>query len=437
MALGLAALGVLGAVGPTPADATFAAPELGRPEQKVSQLLGIVDERLVRVDLETLRPVPGRAVFLGFGGCAPRQGGTACWSTPAWSVAPSGERLAIAANDVSSLRIVDVGRMRVASRTRWGNGGSVGALAWLAAGRVLAVQEAFGERQRLVVFDVPRKRVVARRALGGTVVELARAPRELALLVAPEGSIGPARLAVVDARGGARFAQLDRIVAGSKLLGSGSEHRVDVRRPGLAVDPAGGRAFVVAQQLVAEIDLRTLAVSYHELERPRSLLSRLRSWLEPVASAKQVSGYHRQARWLGSDLLAVAGDDTEDGVFSPAGLELVDTRTWSVRTIEPGASRFEVGDGVLLATGGRWDAVQRRSTGIGLSAYRPVGQRAFQLFDGEWAGLAQVYGNRAYVLLPAQADVLHVVELATGRLVGTRAQPLPTLLLGAGSGWWG
>jgi hypothetical protein len=62
--------------------------------------------------------------------------------------------------------------------------------------------------------------------------------------------------------------------------------------------PTPGWLRAPAQDVVAEVDLRSLAVSYHSLERPRSLLSRLWNWIESAA-AKQVSRYHRHARWLG------------------------------------------------------------------------------------------------------------------------------------------
>lgn len=414
-----------------PEQVVVAVPEL-------STLLGFVDGKLVRIDPETLQPLPGKGIVIGSGGCAASQGGTACWTFPAWTISPDGTRLAVARNLSSSVRVVHVGRMRITADLPWGfDGGSIGALAWLAPQRVLAVQEAFGERERLIAFDLAKKRVVVRRALNGTVIQLGRTARELVLLLAPAESIGRARIAVVDPRGAVRFAHLERILVGSKLLGTGSQHRVDIRTPGLAVDPQSRRAFVVAQGLAAEVDLRTLAVSYHSLERPPSLLSRLWNWLEPAAYAKQVSGYHRQAQWLGADLVAVSGTDTEDGRYRAAGLLVIDTRTWSVRTIDRGAMSFEVAGDALLATGGSWDAASQRNVGIGVAAYGHDGEKRLHLFDGERAWVALVYDGRAYVGLTGSGqEPLRVVELATGRVLGTRQQPLPWLLVGVASGWW-
>jgi hypothetical protein len=405
---------------------------------QLTTLVGFVDGMLRHVDPQSLDPVPGRAVLVGSGGCAASQGGTACWTVPAWAASPDGARVVVARNAASALRVVDVSALRVVADVRLGlDGGSIGALAWLTPRRVFAVQQTFGERHRVLALDVATRRVVARRALNGTVAQLGRTNRELVLLVAPAGTIGTARVAVVGRRGVVRFARLNRISVGSKLL-AGRGHRVQSRGPGLAVDPRGRRAFVVAQGIVAEIDLRTLAVSYHSLERPTSLLGRLRSWLEPVANAKQVSGYHRRARWLGGDAIAVAGTDTNDGRHEPAGLRIVDTRTWTTTTLERGATRFDVAGELLLATGGSWDAALQRSVGIGVAAYGSDGEQRFQLFDGRQTWVALVLSGRAYVGLvgPAASEPLQIVELARGRVVGARERPLPWLLVGAASGGW-
>jgi hypothetical protein len=433
--LGLAAIaasGIGGVAGPeaspTP-DRTFA------PAAQLSQLLGFANATLVRIDPESLQPLSGKGIRVGSGGCAARLGGTACWSLPPWTVSPDGQRLALARNVASSLQLVDVGRMSVTATVRV-NGGAIGALAWLAPARVVAVQELNGERQRVLTVDVVKRRVVARRVLGGSVQRLARTREELVLLLAPAAAIGPARIAVVDRGGAIRFVQLDRILAGSKLLGTGSEHAVESQLPGLAVDPESRRVFVVGKDEAAEIDLKSGTVSYHRLEHRSSFLSRLWSWLEPAAAAKQVSGHSRDARWLGGNLLAVSGSDTEQGAMQPTGLLVVDTSDWSVRSIDRGATGFHVAGDVLLALGGSWDAATERATGIGLAAYGFDGSRRFQLFDGELAWLAQVYGGRAYVGISGQ-ETLRIVDLATGSVLATRQQPLPWLLLGEGAGWWG
>jgi hypothetical protein len=415
----------------------------GQPEEDVvptrvvgaapalSTLLGVVDGRLVRIDPKTLAALPGKRVTVGSGGCAPRQGGTACWTVPPWTASRDGQFLVVAQNvPARKLRFVQ-NPMYVT----WDlplDSGQIGALAWIARRRMLALEEGSGETQRLLAIDLNTQRIATRRPLRGSVMQLARTPKELVLLLAPPRSIGPARVAVADGHGRVRFARVGQILVGSKLLGAGSNYRVDARSPGFAVDPQGHRAFVVGQQLAAEVDLRSLAVSYHTLGRRPSLLARLWNWLEPAAAAKRVSGYDRRAQWLGADLIALSGTDSAgNGGYQPAGLATIDTRDWSVSVIDRGATSFAVAGDLLLATG-----AEMGTTPIGLVAYGYDGTRRFQLLEGEHAWLAQIYDGRAYVGIAGGAQPLRIVDLPTGQIVGTRQEPLPWLLLGAASGWW-
>ena len=326
--------------------------------------------------------------------------------------------------------------MRITTSVSVGGGG-IGALAWLAPTTLLAVQETAGERQRLLALDLLERTVSRRTSLGGSVQRLARTRTELVMLVARAQAIGVATIAVADRRGVVRSVRLERILAGSKLIGTGADHRVDSRLPALAVDPAGRRAFVIADNQAAEIDLRTLAVSYHTLKARTSFLSRLWSWLEPAAAAKQTNGYFREARWLGGDLLAISGSDTRQGRTTPTGLRIADTRGWSVRVIDREAVSFEVVGDILLALASSASPPDR-PTGPGLVGYGFDGRARFQLFDGQRAWLALVHGGRAYIgLVGQEAEPLRIVDLASEQMVGTREAPLPWLLLGAGSGWWG
>lgn len=403
--------------------------QLATPAPPLPRLLGMVGERpplsLVRLDPQTLQPLAGRPIAVGSGGCAPRQGGQACWTVPPWSFSPDRALLAVARNDrlaASAVRIVDVGRMRVAADLRLG-GGPVGALAWLAPRRLLAVQELVccPERQRVLTVDLAGRRVVGRRALGGSVLGVAATPQELVLLVAPAGSIGPARLAVADSRGAVRFVRLAQIQAGIRVESSG---RFEHSLPGLAVDPAAGRAFVVGERLLAEIDLRGLTVSYHQVGRPLA------------APKKETRGSSRSAAWLGNGLLALSGADANGGGADarPAGLQLVDTSGWAVRTVDRRVTGFVVAGDLLLATG-------RSDIGpIGIAAYGLDGVSRFHLFDGEYAWVAQADGNVAYVGVTrpdGRQDALRIVDLGTGGAIGERTLPLPWLVLDVASGWWG
>ena len=324
-------------------------------------------------------------------------------------------------------------------------GGAVGLVAWPVRGRVLALQEVCcQERQQLLVIDVAGRRVVARRALGGTVLRVGRTPRELILLVAPSKQIGPARLAVVDRRGAVRFVRLHRMAAGVSRVGR-LDYRVE--QPGLAVDPTGRRGFVVGANLVADVDLVGGAVSYHQMARPASLLARLLDWLDPVAYAKAASGPTRSADWLGAGMLAVAGADEElftdahgrdQTRIRPAGLSIVDTRAWTVRTIDRDATDVRLAGGLLLATGSRRNSVTGEEEGVGLTAYEFDGEKRFQLFEGRQAWLEQEHDGRAFVRSPRPdgAAPLHILDLVAGRIVAEQTRPLPWLLVDPASSWW-
>jgi hypothetical protein len=420
-------------------------PATGEPaaEPRISRLIGLASEggpALVGVDRRTLRPRPGERIDLGRQGCASRSGGMMCSDVPPWSFSPDRSRLAVVRNDGAvgrSLRLVDVGRMRVVKDIPI-SGGSVGLVSWAGKRRLLAVQEdCCDEKQQLLVVDVAERRIEARRPLDGTVLRVARTPDELVLLVAPAGRIGAAWLAVADRDGGLRFLALDRTLAGTRTI-DGEGHRSEQRLPGLAVDPARRRAFVVGPGLIADVDLARGAVSYHEPSRPVSLLGRLRDWLDPVAHAKGVTGPARSAHWLGGGVLAVTGYEEEgphgdrEPRIRPAGLSLVDTRTWTVRTVDRGATDVRVTGDLLLATG------SSSESSIGLTAYGFDGRKRFQRFDNRPAWINQVYGRRAYVGVAARSggELGHVVDLATGRATATRGLQPPRLLVEAASSWW-
>jgi len=95
-----------------------------------------------------------------------------------------------------------------------------------------------------------------------------------------------------------------------------------------------------------------------------------------------------------------------------------------VRTVDPGTTSFVLAGELLLATGAD-----------GLSAYGRDGARRFRLFDGSQTWVDRVQGGRAYV--GTREQLLRIVDLSTGKVVGKRTDPLPELLVGAGGSWWG
>jgi hypothetical protein len=382
-------------------------------------LLGVQEQagalRLAHVDPETLRLEPAPRVAVGSPACAPRSGGEMCSSIPAWDRSPGRSRLAVARNRphaAHSLRLVDPRQMRVEADVPVA-GGPLGLVAWLAGGRVLALQEVCcQERQQVLTIDAAHRRVIGRQSVEGTVLRVARTPRALVMLVAPTSAIGAPLLEVARGDGTVTVVTLDRVRAGVEVTDPAA-HRVKRALPGLAVDRAGRRAFVVAPGLVAEVDLRDLAVGYHALGHRTSLLDRVRDWIDPVAEAKEDTGPVRTAIWLETGVLAVTG----------AGLSLVDTRSWNARTLDRDSSDVRLVGDLLLAAGER-----------GLTAYGLDGGKRFRLFEGQAVWVSEVYDGRAYVGSPG-ANPLRVVDPATGRVLGERVESIPRLL-DAPASWW-
>jgi hypothetical protein len=313
------------------------------------------------------------------------------------------------------------------------------ATAWAGPSRVLAVvlpEGCCGARDTVVVgVDASERRLLWRRTLGGSLQAGARFGRSLVLVLGPLGrGIGPSRLVVVGPDGRIRSARLAEIRSGSEWSETGAGFVGRTWNPGLAVDPAGARAFVVqAGAPVAAVDLRTLRVRYHALSEPVALR------LEPTAAAKAEEGPTRQALWLGDGLLAVAGRDSHRSVDArgreaqwdtPAGLKLIDTRSWSVKTIDERASSVASAAGTVLAFSLLYDSRDGKASGSGLTGYDLDGTRRFHLL-GELRipplGV-EVYGPYAYV-----GGAL--VDVRAGRFV-TWVSTGASLLLGDGPIWY-
>ena len=409
-----------------------------------SSLYGIAGPRpvgLVRVDAATLRPLPGRRVPLAA-------------HTHAWSFSPDRARLVLGSDAPrAELRLIDLRRMRVVRDVALARG-SVFATAWAGAGRVLAVVVTPGccglGDTTVAGVDGASGRLLWRRTLGGALVAGARFRRSLVLVLAPRGrSIGTSRLALVGPDGRVRCAPLTEIRSGSEAAGGSDPDSSLLREwnPGLAVDPSGARAFVVqAAAPVAEVDLRTLQVRSHALSQPISLLGRLREWLEPRAHAKAQEGPNRQALWLGHGRLAVTGTDTHASLDArgrqaqwqtPAGLKLIDTRRWSIRTIDEHATSAAFVAGTLLASGLLWDSRSGEISGSGLTGYAPDGRRRFHLYGDDPISGVQPVGSRVLVAGAGRSRLrtAGLIDARTGRQL-RRAGFRVTLLAGDQPFWY-
>jgi hypothetical protein len=233
----------------------------------------------------------------------------------------------------------------------------------------------------------------------------------LVLLVAPFDSFGPARVIVADADGALRSATIDGISAGSHFGdASAGEPTGEVRTPGFAVDPAG-TAFVVGADLkVAAVDLATMGVTYHGPTR---------------SLAKALNGTTRIAAWLGGGKVAVSGIDyatTGSGAErkitrTPFGLHLLDTTTWTYRTLDAAAEGL-IADGstILANTSTHW------------SSYSASGAHLYDVTapDGSWLMPAQ-----GYTYVCTDRWLTRVLDSATGaQITAPKNRGCPTLLSG-------
>jgi hypothetical protein len=374
-----------------------AAGDRASPARTSGTVLAIQREKrgdvLVRLDRRTLAPTSGRL----------RLGGRA---NLAWAFSPDGRRLAVGVIHTHGLRIVDLRRMKIVGRV-WTPSIYIYGLSWLGPRRIV------GEAQDIGLFavDPVTRKLLRPPSIAGNVQAIRRAGNRLVLLSGwPKWTIGFARLSVLDAAGRVRTVQLRRIKAGT-LSASGDPPNVE---PGLALDPPS-RAFVVggSDEPVAEVDLKTLAVTYHELP----------------TEAKTVIGRSRRTVWLGAGRLAVWGEDWVPGRpparidRSPVGLSIVDLTARTIETVDPQSESvvFSAGVRTLLAS----------AIGTGLRGYSTSGERRYQLFPEENVFTLATFDSRAWVYtirLPSDPPrPIRVIDVASGTVLGTRPR-LPRLL---------
>ena len=368
----------------------------------------------------TLQPLRGRKAPLGV------HGGD-------WAFSSDRSVLAVGRCNPPEIRFVDARAMRVLGDLRISPyPGCANRSTWLRPDRLLATVS-LGRQSELVVVDPVERRVVRREPFQPVAVwDSGHTRDELVLLLAGDGTVAPARLAVIDAEGTIRTVGIDRILAGSVVDEASEQPHARIVSPGLAIDPDGRRAFVVpASGPVAEVDLQTLEVSYHELDPP-SLLGRFLRWLQPSAQAKGLTeGPTRQAQWLGNGLIAVSGADhsfvrsangEEEDTSTPAGLRLIDTRTWTTRMLDRGVSWFAATP--QLVVGSRVD--RGEGSVIDLLAFGRDGQERWRLHN-DHNSYATFTGPVGYVYSKG-AQTAKVVDLATGKVLRTLSRN--------GSGSW-
>jgi hypothetical protein len=169
----------------------------------------------------------------------------------------------------------------------------------------------------------------------------------------------------------------------------------------IVLDRRHDRAFTLAGgSLVAEIDLRTMRVT------PRRLAG-------PALAADDTT-----ATWLPHGLIAVA--HTRSSYGRPAGVELIDTNTWTRRVVARRAGGVRRAGSTLLAFDGGF-ASPLAGQRIGLVGYSLSGQPRWRLLGGQRIWNVQVAGHLAYAI---GSRGLAVVDLRTHRVLRrTRRAP--------------
>jgi hypothetical protein len=333
----------------------------------------------------------------------------------AWSYSPDRRVIALAGGDRSGglLSFVDAVGLRRLGAMRL-PAGSVRGLTWLARDRVLVV--ASGERDvSVLAIDPLARRVVGQVSLEGRLVRGDRTAARLVLLLAPREGIGWSRLALVQADLKLRQVELSGIASGWEPVSQGGEQQVVSRStiPGLAVDRASGIAYVVGSGggPVAAVDAASGDVAVHALVLRRP--------------AKAMIGLHVAATWLGGGRLAITGA-TNDGLDpqsgrilqTPAGLKIVDTRTWAALLVDETADSLE--------WSGRW--LVRTGADAGLTWYGPSGVSRGELFPTRRVVDVALLGNRALVRLLGDVSSA-VVDLGSGKVVGRQKAFPPVFFL--------
>ena len=357
-----------------------AAGDRATPARTSGTVLAIQREKrgdvLVRLDRRTFAPTSSRL----------RLGGRA---NLAWAFSPDGRRLAVGVIHAHGLRIVDLRRMKIVGRV-WTPNIYVYGLSWLAPRGIV------GDAQDIGLFSVDPvsgKELPPPRIAGNIQAIRHVGSRLLVVSGWPKWTIGFARLTVVEPKGRVRTVLLRRIKAGTRSGG----HPKNIET-GLALDPSG-RAFVVGgrDEPVAEVNLKTLAVTYHELPK----------------EATSAVGRSRRAVWIGNGRIVVSGTDVvragppESHDYLPVGLSIVDLRQRTIETVDAEARGVAFTAGTLLASGIR----------TGLRAYSPAGKLRYQLFAGENVFTVATFDSRAWVGTVAGGPgptVIREIDVAAG-----------------------
>jgi hypothetical protein len=322
-------------------------------------------------------------------------------------LSPDGTLLALVAPNAqpASIRFLDVRRMR------WHGAATplppLGSplVRWADADTAIVL----GERPdglRAVVVDAAHGRTVRRSRVPGHLEGLNAEPTPagVAVLLRPVAfrRIGPVLVGVIRPSGAVGVVRVAAIASGAIDRWS--------RRPALVADPTTSHAYVLGalDEPVADVDLRTLAVSYHTLRGIRSLPDTL--------------GADRHGTCIAPGRIALVGFDDAKAQTRRLGLSLLDTRTWRLSRIDRDADFLAVSGELLL--GLHMDG--------SLAVFGLDGKKRFSVSEQIFAVGAVAANGRhlyAYNLAPGYEGTAAVIDARVrGITAWPQAPPFGTLL---------
>ena len=357
--------------------------------------LPAVSPALVWVDAATLALLPGPTAALPPGAA----GGF---------LSPDRSMYIFGSNGHPELMFFDLERVQLVARFTTGRAGSAYPIAWPEPRRLFVEGWACCPvHAEVVVVDPLDRRVVARVPLDGGGFTASRTTDGIVALVEPKSGIKAVRIVPIDREGRSSSVTVSRIKAGTKWRGKGADRFANIRRPGFTVDRAGQAAYLIDPSgLVAQVDLGTLQVSYHS--RGTRRLAR---------ASKQINGPMLYARWAGDGRIVVSGtiakmQKTSSGwrqTWSPAGVALLDTRTWTSRMLDADAATFTMNTNAVLVP----------ASGA-LSAYGIDGALRYKVPLPAGNPYISVFGDYAYAWMTATVTL---IDLKSGSVVATLPKP--------------
>lgn len=317
---------------------------------------------------------------------------------------PSGGAVALAVSNRGRVQIFGTRPVAFSRTIETGRREGVSLLRWVTPERMVAL--AGRSRTDVLDLDLARGRVAARRPLGGRAYGTAKAADGLAVLVGPRD--GDAWLVLVTPGASRR---IDLPGARVRLRTTGDLRPDDPPElfPGLVVD--GNVAYVApaGAPRIVRVDLASGAATSHAL------------------AAGAAKGGAAQTRFLqalgGGRLLLTAQDVGASGRVERQSSQIVDTATWSLRTLSA-SNPHAVGsaEGIVLPD------YRRRLVDV----LDPAGRRLLRLRPRFGISNVRIHGRYGYVFNGARRGRnvrTHVVDLRAGRKLGSvPSKMLPHLL---------